>query len=295
MMEGAKGLGTNIEDSSDHITAQDRSEIETIEISLLLEGIYRLYGYDFRNYNFPSIRRRIIHRMNAEQLDTISALQNKVLHDYNCLKRLQTDLIISVTEMFRDPEMFAVFRSKVIPWLRTLPSIRIWHAGCATGEEAYSIAIMLHEEGLYDKARIYATDIHEQAIASAETATFPLKNMQIYTKNYQHAGGINAFSQYYKAGNDRAVFHDFLKENIIFAEHNLVTDSSFNEFHVIFCRNVLIYFNNDLQERVYQLIHNSLSEDGFLILGQNESISFSENHASYVQVHPAIKLYQKIR
>jgi chemotaxis protein methyltransferase CheR len=293
-MEGVERLDEPIVDCSEPTTAEESNELEAIEISLLLDGIYRFYGHDYRNYNFPSIRRRVIHRMNAEQLDTISALQNKVLHDRTCLKRLQSDLVISVTEMFRDPKMFAVFRRTVIPWLRTLPSIRIWHAGCATGEEAYSTAILLHEEGLYDKARIYATDIHEHALTVAETATFPLKNMQSYTKNYQQSGGSNAFSQYYKAEKDHAIFHDFLRKNIIFAEHNLVTDGSFNEFHVIFCRNVLIYFNNFLQERVYSLMHNSLSENGFLALGQNESISFTENQASYVQVNPSIKLYKKI-
>jgi chemotaxis protein methyltransferase CheR len=274
---------------------ESSNELEAIEISLLLEGIYLYYGYDYRNYNFPSIRRRILHRMNAEKLKSISALQEKVLHDRNCLKRLLSDLVISVTEMFRDPELFAVLRSKVIPWLRTLPAIRIWHAGCATGEEAYSTAILLYEEGLYDKTRIYATDIHDNALRAAEKATFPLKNMQIYTRNYQQAGGTNAFSQYYKADTEHAVFHDFLKENIVFAEHNLVTDGSFNEFHVIFCRNVLIYFNSELQERVYHLIYNSLSCDGFLALGQNETINFSDHHANYQTVHPSIKLYKKIQ
>jgi chemotaxis protein methyltransferase CheR len=284
-------MSSEIEDSIQASAAD--TELESLEISLLLEGIYRLYGYDYRNYNSPSIRRRILHRMNAEHLNTITELQNKVLHDRNYLKRLLSDLVISVTEMFRDPEMFAVFRTEVVPWLRTLPSIRIWHAGCATGEEAYSTAILLYEEGLYDKARIYATDIHEEALAAAESATYHLKNMQLYTRNYQQAGGKNAFSQYYQADKDHAVFHDFLKENIVFAEHNLVTDGSFNEFHVIFCRNVLIYFNHDLQERVYQLIYNSLSLDGFLALGQNESVAFSRQQGSYVPVHPAVKIFKK--
>ncbi|WP_209970301.1 CheR family methyltransferase [Paenibacillus eucommiae] len=266
-----------------------------IEIKLLLEGIYRLYGYDYRNYNYASIRRRILLRMNAEQLDTISALQNKVLHDHDCLKRLLSNMVISVTEMYRDPDVFALFRSKLVPWLRTLPAIRIWHAGCSTGEEVYSIAMLLHEEGLYEKTRIYATDIHEEALQIAESATYPLKNMQIYTKNYQQSGGINAFSQYYKAGKDHVTFHDFLKDNIIFAEHNLVTDGSFNEFHVIFCRNVLIYFNNELQDRVHHLFYNSLGKNGFLILGQNESISFSKHQASYEQLDPSARIYRKIR
>jgi chemotaxis protein methyltransferase CheR len=286
-------MSAEIEDSLQ--ASEAGTELESLEISLLLEGIYRLYGYDYRNYNSPSIRRRILHRMHAEHLNTISELQNKVLHDHKYLKRLLSDLVIPVTEMFRDPEMFAVFRSEVLPWLRTLPSIRIWHAGCATGQEAYSTAILLHEEGLYDKARIYATDIHEEALAAAVSATYHLKNMQLYTRNYQRAGGNNAFSQYYQADNEHAIFHDFLKKNIIFAEHNLVTDGSFNEFHVIFCRNVMIYFNNDLQQRVYQLIYNSLSMDGILALGQNESVAFSEQLASYSPVHPAIKMYKKIQ
>lgn len=218
-----------------------------------------MYGYDFRNYAFSSVRRRIWHRVHAEKLPTITALQERVLHDRSCMERLLADMTIHVTEMFRDPEMFLAFRQKVVPLLRTYPFIRIWHAGCSSGEEVYSMAILLHEEGLYNKTRIYATDTSSDILERAKTGVFPLERMQLYTRNYMEAGGKTAFSEYYTAKYDSVIFNSEFKRNIVFAQHNLVTDSSFNEFNVILCRNVMIYFNKQLQDHVHHLLYDSLS------------------------------------
>jgi len=274
---------------------EDYDELEKIEIDLLLEGIYRHYGFDFRNYVFPSIRRRIWYRMRAEKLTTISALQNKILHDPLFMKSFLGDLSIHVTEMFRDPTFFLSFRKNVVPLLYDYPSIRIWHAGCSTGEEVYSMAILLHEEGLYDKTKIYATDIDELKLKVAESGIFTLNRMQQYTKNYLNAGGSKEFSEYYDANQLNVSFHPFLRRNITFAQHNLVTDHSFNEFHVIFCRNVMIYFNDFLQNQVHDLIYESLSFQGFLGLGSKEGIAFTKFQDSYEEIDGNEKIYKRIR
>ncbi|MEK8130933.1 protein-glutamate O-methyltransferase CheR [Paenibacillus filicis] len=277
----------------DKSLSKEADEREKIEIYLLLEGLYRMYGYDFRNYAFASVRRRIWHRIYAEKLPTVSALQERVLHDRACMERLLGDLVIHVTEMFRDPTLFAAFRERVVPLLRQLPSIRIWHAGCSTGEEVYSTAILMIEEGLYDKVRVYATDINEEVLQVAERGAYPLKKMQDYTKNYMLAGGKDAFSRYYSAEGELATFHPLLREKIVFAQHNLVTDRSFNEFHVIFCRNVLIYFDNTLQNQVHDLFYESLSDSGILVLGHKESIAFTGRADGYEAVDLQEKIYRK--
>ena len=246
------------------------NELQKIEINLLLEGLYQMYGYDFRGYVWSSLSRRILHRMRVEKLPTITALLEKVLHEQGFLERLLNDLSIQMTEMYRDPSFFAAFRSEVVPLLRDLPEIRIWHAGCATGEEVYSMAILMLEEGLAEKTRIYATDMNEKALIAAKKGAFPLKKMQQYTKNYLKAGGKKAFSEYYTTDHQFAYFHCSLNENLIFAQHNLVTDSSFNEFHVVLCRNVMIYFDKVLQQKVHALIYNSLANRGFIGLGSKE-------------------------
>ncbi|GIP24406.1 protein-glutamate O-methyltransferase CheR [Paenibacillus sp. J22TS3] len=273
----------------------DESERETIEIELLLEGIHRLYGYDFRNYALPSLRRRIWHSVHAENVNTISGLLEKVMHDRDCFERLVYNLSIPVTEMFRDPELFRTFRQKVIPILRTYPYIRIWHAGCSTGEEVYSMAIMLHEEGLYEKSRIYATDMNDRSLAQAKEGIFNIQRMQLYTKNYLESGGTRSFSEYYTAKYNSVLFHPFLRKNMIFAEHNLATDRSFNEFNVIFCRNVMIYFNNTLRNRVHELFYESLSCFGVLVLGSKESIQFTAFADSYEPLDTTEKIYRKIK
>lgn len=274
---------------------KNETELEQIEMELLLNGIHQYYGYDFRNYAVPSLRRRIWHHVYAEGLTSISALQNKVLHERDCFERLIFSLSIPVTEMFRDPQAFLTFRQKVIPLLRTYPYIRIWHAGCSTGEEVYSMAIMLHEEGLYDKARIYATDMNSRSLQQAKEGVFDIKKMKQYTKNYLEAGGTRSFSEYYTAKYNSVIFHPFLKKNMIFAEHNLATDRSFNEFNVIFCRNVMIYFNDELRDHVHGLFHESLSHFGILVLGAKESIHFTSFSEAYEALDRTEKIYRKIK
>src|SRR3954467_12153253 len=252
------------------------AELERIEIELLLEGVFRHYGFDFRSYAYASIRRRLWKRIEAEGLSSVSELQALVLHDTSSMERLLLDLSVSVTAMFRDPGFYQLFRSEVVPLLRTYPFIRIWHAGCSTGEEVYSTAILLHEEGLLDRARIYATDINDVVLRHARSGIFPLNRMQEYTENYIRAGGTRSFSEYYTAKYDGALFNPMLTKNVVFSQHNLVTDQSFSEFNVIFCRNVLIYFDRDLQHRVQALFYDSLVMFGILALGSKESLRFSQ-------------------
>nr|WP_307591642.1 protein-glutamate O-methyltransferase CheR [Paenibacillus wynnii] len=272
-----------------------KNELEDIEIQLLLEGVHRLYGYDFRNYALPSLKRRIWHHVHSENVPNISALQEKVLHDRACFERLIYSLSIPVTEMFRDPGLFLTFRKKVIPLLRTYPYIRIWHAGCSTGEEVYSMAILLHEEGLYDKARIYATDMNNRSLQQAKEGVYEISKMKQYTKNYLEAGGTRAFSEYYSAKYNSVILQPYLRKNIIFAEHNLATDTSFNEFNVIFCRNVMIYFNDELRDNVHGLFNESLSRFGVLVLGSKESIHFTKHSDSYEALDRVEKIYRKVK
>lgn len=286
-----------IDTYADNDNDQDQTvdELEEIEIKLLLEGVFQFYGFDFRNYAFPCVRRRVWHRIHAENLKSVSALQEKVLHDPPTMKRLFNDLSIHVTEMFRDPSFHLSFRTKVIPLLRPLPQIRIWTAGCSTGEEPYSMAILLREENLLDKTRIYATDMNETFLENAKHGVFPLERMQQYTRNYLQAGGKRAFSEYYTVNDEMAKFDPSLASPIVFAQHNLVTDTSFNEFDVIICRNVLIYFNKKLQSRVHTLFYESLSPTGFLGLGSKEGLPFSLLDHYYEAVDSGEKIYRKLK
>jgi len=265
-----------------------------LEIDLLLEAIYRLSGYDFRQYNRSSISRRIYNRMGINNISTISRVQEKVIHDKEFLEQILNDFSINVTEMFRNPSFFKAFRETVIPVLREYPEIRIWHAGCATGEEVYSMAILLQEEGLIERSVIYATDMNEQVLEKAKKGAFPIHKMQAYTKNYMLAGGAHAFSEYYQTDYQYAYFHPTLLKNIIFAQHNLVTDHSFNEFHVVLCRNVLIYFSPKLQSQVHQLFYESLSDKGFLCLGDKETLRFEEVISKYKEISGNERIYQKM-
>ena len=276
------------------VAADDREDVETLEVELLLEAVNRRYGFDFRHYAPASLRRRLWRRMRAEGLDTISALQAKVLHDPPAMERLLLDLSINVTSMFRDPTFYVAFREKVVPLLHTYPFTRIWIAGCSTGEEVYSIAILLQEEGLYERSRIYATDINEAVLARARGGVFPLDKMQEYTQNYIRAGGTRAFSEYYLAAYDGARFDRSLAQNVVFAQHNLASDRSFNEFHVIVCRNVMIYFDRALQDHVHQLFYESLVTFGILALGHKESIKFTAHEAAYEELDRVEKLYRKV-
>ena len=274
--------------------AHGESQLEHMEVELLLEGIYRHYGFDFRSYARSSLRRRLSKRAEAEGLSSISSLQDRVLHDPPTMERLLRDLSINVTAMFRDPAFFATFRSKVVPMLRTYPYLRVWHAGCSTGEEVYATAIMLREEGLLDRARIYATDMNETVLAEAQRGIFPLAKMQEYTTNYLRAGGARAFSEYYTAKYDGALFDHSLIENVLFTPHNLATDRSFSEFNVIFCRNVMIYFDKELKHRVLDLFTESLTNFGVLGLGKKESLALTPHEPRYQTVAPGEKLYRKV-
>jgi chemotaxis protein methyltransferase CheR len=268
-------------------------ELEDIELSLLLEGVFRQYGFDFREYAPASLRRRVWRRVYSEGLETISALLEKLLHDPACMERLLLDLSINVTAMFRDPSFYVAFREKVVPALRTYPFTRIWIAGCSTGEEVYSLSILLHEEGIYERTRIYATDINEAVLERARSGVFPLDKMREYTQNYIKAGGKRAFSEYYLAKYDGAQFQRSLIENVVFAQHNLVSDHSFNEFNVIICRNVMIYFDRTLQDRVHRLFFESLATFGVLGLGHKESIRFSPHEDGFEELDPNEKLYRR--
>ena len=273
----------------------DKQQLEEIEIQLLLGGVFEVCGYDFRNYAPASLKRRIHQCLHDEGLKTIPDLQKKVLHNETEMKRLLNTLTISVTAMFRDPAFYLTFRQKVVPWLRTYPFIRIWVAGCATGEEVYSIAILLQEEGLNERVKIYATDLNEDVLKSAKEGIYPLNLMKDYTANYQKAGGVSSFSEYYTAKYDHAIFNKSLQKHIVWAHHNLVTDASFNEFNLILCRNVMIYFNQQLQERVHKLLYDSLILFGILCLGTKESIRFTPYEECYEAMDDRQKVFRKVK
>jgi chemotaxis protein methyltransferase CheR len=270
-------------------------DLEHLEIELLLEGVFRHYGFDFRSYAYASIRRRLWKRVEGEGLRTISDLQARILHDADAMERLLLDLSVNVTAMFRDPTFYKEFRDRVVPLLRTYPFIRIWHAGCSTGEEVFSMAILLEEEGLYDRARLYATDINDVVLQRAKQGIFPLERMQEYTDNYIRAGGKRSFSEYYTAKYGGALFDQSLTKNVVFSQHNLVTDRSFSEFNVILCRNVLIYFDKTLQSKVHSLFYDSLAMFGVLVLGSKETLRFMAHEDSYQQIAPPEKIFRKVR
>ena len=278
---------------SDALHAPER-ELEQLEIELLLEAVYRRYGLDFRQYAQASLKRRLYRRLHAEGLETLSQLQDKLLHDPPCMERLLVDLSINVTSMFRDPTFYVAFRDKVVPMLHTYPFTRIWCAGCSSGEEVYSLAIVLQEEGLYERTRIYATDINEHVLQTAREGVFSLDRMKQYTQNYIRGGGKHDFSQYYTAAYDSVVFSRSLTENVVFAQHNLAMDHSFNEFNVIICRNVMIYFDKALQDHVHGLFYESLDTFGILALGHKESINFTRYADRYEAIDPAERIYRKI-
>jgi chemotaxis protein methyltransferase CheR len=275
--------------------AGPRAELESLEVELLLEAIYRRYGFDFREYAPASLKRRLWRRIRLEGLGTVSALQERILHDPLVMERLLLDLSVNVTAMFRDPTFYLAFRQKVVPLLRTYPFTRIWVAGCSTGEEVFSLAILLVEEGLYDRTRIYATDINETVLDRARAGVFPLDKMQEYTQNYIRSGGDRSFSEYYVARYEGALFSRSLLENVVFAQHNLVSDRAFNEFNAILCRNVMIYFDRSLQNRVHELFYASLERFGVLALGHKESIRFTPHAACFDVLDGGERLYRKSR
>ena len=274
---------------------QSNKKLEEIEVTLLLEGIYKHYGYDFRDYSDASMKRRVKKCLEVEGLLTISGFLDKVLHDSACMSRFLDTVSINVTAMFRDPDFFQAIRSQIIPELRNYPFIRIWHAGCSTGEEVYSMAILLKEEGLLEKSRIYATDMNERVLKEAKDGIFPLKRMQEYTNNYLASGGTSSFSSYYLSKHNSVIINNEIKNKIVWAQHNLATDGSFNEFDIIFCRNVMIYFNAELQNHVHKLFYNSLATPGYLVLGSKENIRFSPHDKNYEDVDMKWKIYRKTK
>jgi chemotaxis protein methyltransferase CheR len=264
-----------------------------IEIRMLVEAVYLKYNYDFRDYTGASQKRRLLVALREMGCATVSALQERVLHEPDAFAQLLQFLTIPVTEMFRDPEYFAALRTHVVPFLKTYPSLKIWVAGCSTGEEVYSLAILLHEEGLLERSLMYATDINPQSLDTARRGVFPLERMRLYTENYQKAGGTRAFSDYYTAAYGGALFDRALIENVTFADHSLSTDSVFSETHLISCRNVMIYFNRRLQDRVLGLFHESLCHRGFLGLGSKESIEFSHYADRFDVLSKRERLFRK--
>lgn len=273
----------------------DENELQDLEIGLLLETIFERHGYDFRNYSRASITRRILNFLSSERLNTISEMIPRVLHDEEFFDRLFLGLSVNVTEFFRDPSFYLAFRKEVIPLLRTYPFIKIWHAGCATGQEVYSTAIILKEEGLYHRSMIYATDFNDKVIKEAEEGIYPMDHIQEYTSNYIKAGGKASFSDYYHAKYDSTIMADSLKKNILFSKHNLSTDGVFGEMQLIFCRNVLIYFNRTLQDHVLSLFSESMCSKCFLCLGRKETVRFSSVSDDFSDYVAAEGIYQKNR
>ena len=264
-----------------------------IELKLLLEAINLKYSYDFRRYSQASMKRRVVQAMNRMNCPNLLALQEKVLQDSECFYDLLQLLTIPVSEMFRDPSYFLALRERVIPILKTYPSLKIWVAGCSTGEEVYSLAILLQEEELLERTILYATDINQRSLEKAEKGIFDLEDIQKFTRNYQKSGGNGSLSDYYTADSDSVKFNSALKKNITFANHSLVTDAVFSETQLISCRNVLIYFDRELQDRAFGLFHESLCHKGFLGLGSKETIQFSQ-HAKYFDPFVKVdRIFQK--
>lgn len=268
-------------------------DISDIDIVSLLAVIYKKYGYDFTQYADAHIKRRIMNRIAMSGLKNIFQMQSRILNDEIFAAQLLQDLSITVTEMFRDPIFYRSLRENIIHVLKTYPYIKIWHAGCSTGEEAYSMAILLQEEGLYDRTTIYATDFNQQALNQAKEGIFSNETMKEYTLNYQLSGGKESFANYYTSSYDRVIMNQSLKKNIVWANHNLVTDSVFAEVHMILCRNVLIYFNRDLQNRVQKLFYDSLINGGILCLGSKESLRFTDLQDEYTELDKKQRIFKK--
>ena len=269
--------------------------LKDLEVDLLLEGIFRRYGYDFRNYARPSLQRRIKKILDFEGITRVTTLLDRILHDPAAMGRFVETLAVHTTSMFRDPEVYALLRKKVVAHLRTYPFLRVWVAGCSTGEEVYSLAILLKEEGLYDRCRIYATDMSDAVLERARQGILPIGVMRDYTLAYQQAGGREDFSAYYLTDHAHAIVRANLRKNVVFSQHNLATDEVFNEFHLIFCRNVNIYFNNTLQSRVFDLIHGSLTPFGILGLGKKENLRGNAFVEAYEEIEPGLRLFRKTR
>lgn len=287
----------SVQDLQDRPTGAASMTVERtldIEIRLLIEAIYLKYSYDFRDYSGASIKRRVLHAVRQFECRNVSALQERVLHEPGIFTELLQCLTIPVSEMFRDPEHFLAIRRDVVPLLKTYPSLKLWIAGCSTGEEVYSLAILLREEGLLERTLIYATDINPTSLERAKQGIYSLEAIRTYTENYHRAGGKRSFSDYYTAAYDHAILDSTLRENVTFADHSLATDSVFSETHMITCRNVLIYFNKNLQDRAFGLFHESLCHRGFLMLGAKETMDFSAYADRFETLSRQERIYRKL-
>ncbi len=273
---------------------KEQHMMEEMEIDLLLETIQRCYGYDFRDYARASVRRKVRDIASTVGVTHISELIPRLIHDQQLFSSIVGIFSTPVTEMFRDPPFFKLVRDSVVPYLRTWPFVRIWLAGCASGEEVYSLAILLKEEGLYDHCTLFATDFVDASLHKAKEGIYPLRSMKTNIANYQNSGGRALFSDYYHADYESVIMDAGLRENITFANHNLVTDGVFSEMHLILCRNVMIYFNSNLQSRVLNLFHDSLLHGGLLALGSKESLHHHEFKDRFIELEPAWKIYRKI-
>lgn len=271
----------------------DALENQNLEIKLLLEAIFQKYGYDFRNYSMAHLKRRISRRQVLDGFASISEMAHRVIYDAVFFDRLLLDLSINVTEMFRDPTFFKAIREQVVTFLKTYPFIKVWVAGCSSGEEVYSLAILLQEEGIYDRAQIYATDFNQVVLEKARKGIYAVDRIKMYTANYQKSGGQRSFADYYSARYDSVLMAAALRERVVFADHNLVTDGVFGQMHMIICRNVIIYFDRQLQQKVVSLFMASLIDGGFLCMGQKESLSFSKYFDQLLLVNEKEKIFQK--
>lgn len=268
-------------------------DIFDIELKLLLEGILLRYQHDFRDYSVASLRRRMRQAMERFGCASLSKLQDRILHEPAMFAQMLQFFTVQVSEMFRDPAYFRALREKVVPMLHTYPSIKIWVAGCSSGEEVWSLAILLDEEGLLERSMIYATDINVEALAAAEAGIYPVERIAQFSENYQLAGGKRSLSDYYTAAYKGAIFDRRLRRQFVFADHSLATDSVFSEVHMVSCRNVMIYFNKDLQDRSLGLFHEALVNRGFLGLGMKESLHFSRHAASFNELSPSERIFQR--
>jgi len=267
--------------------------VEDIEIHLLLEALFRRYHYDFRHYAQASIKRRLKQALLQLGFPSVSAMQEAVLHDAGMLGRLLDFLTVQVSEMFRDPGYFRAIREKVAPHLRTYPSLKVWIAGCSSGEELHSFAILFREEGLFDRTLFYATDINPAALEAAASGVYAMDRIKAFTENHQQSGGKSSLSDYYTAAYGRAAFDKALRSRVVFSDHSLVTDAVFAEVQLISCRNVLIYFDRGLQDRAIGLFHDALARKGFLGLGSKESLRFSTHAAGFTDFVREEKIYQR--
>ena len=262
-------------------------------VEALIKQVHAHYGYDFRGYARASVYRRIKRFMAQKHLNSLEELREALISDSYFFENFLQEITVNVTEMFRDPSFFLSLRNNVLPLLSTYPFIKIWDAGCSTGEELFSLAILLQEAGLLDRTKIYATDINQKVLKQAKEGIFPAANMAGYTSGYYAAGGTQEFSSYYNSNYGSVKFDSSLIKNVVFYPHNLATDSSFNEFHLILCRNVLIYFNRELQERVYKLFDESLVSLGYLALGKKETLAMSGISSNYNLIDKGNRIYRK--